>query len=485
MPSLNEVLSTLSGKAEISYISVNPITRVMTVPEEYKDLGVESDKDVRRLWFKFPKIVEDDIDLSALTLYINYKNAAGNLDSYLIEDMSVEEDCIKFSWLLSRNVTKSKGTVSYIVCGKKSNNGDIVAEWNTRVSNGTVSEGLETSASIETENADVIEQILLKIGSVPSDEPNKQENQVLTAKSDGTTSYEYPACMPISKKKGYTERDDDIEIEIYPEDGTQAFLTDEHGKYVFSYWVTNESGSSVKKTINGALSIGPGNIVIIQYDPYLDGSEPKAEIRVDIIGDSDLSNIYARSYVSNALDEWIDNSVSVHSIYSSGDKASANSGKAICETCSRHGFGILKDALVLNLESSRGYGEALVIEGSGIGVYSYDLHNMTAKKKTDKFIGYEPFDVMFLIRKSDNGEYTCTPSLDDAQSPPAPWYVHVMYVSDDDVAYYGNLTSQDSNGLHFRILKNLTETIDITINTDDSSVTVETKDLNQNSGDNA
>lgn len=68
MPSLNEVLSTLSDKAEISYISVNPITRVMTVPEEYKDLGVESDKDVRRLWFKFPKIVEDDIDLSALNL---------------------------------------------------------------------------------------------------------------------------------------------------------------------------------------------------------------------------------------------------------------------------------------------------------------------------------------------------------------------------------------------------------------------------------
>lgn len=483
MPSLNEVLSTLSGKAEISYITVNPITRVMTVPEEYKDLGVESDKDVRRLWFKFPKIVEDDIDLSALTLYINYKNAAGNLDSYLIEDMSVEEDCIKFSWLLSRNVTKSKGTVSYIVCGKKSNNGDIVAEWNTRVSNGTVSEGLETSASIEIENADVIEQILLKIGSVPSNEPNKQENQVLTAKSDGTTSYEYPACMPISKKKGYTERDDDIEIEIYPEDGTQAFLTDEYGKYVFSYWVTNESGSSVKKTINGALSIGPGNIVIIQYDPYIDDSEPKASIRVNIIGDSDLSNIYARSYVSNALDEWIDQSVSVHSIYSSGDNASANSGKAICETCSGHGFGILKDALVLNLESSRGYGEALVIEGSGIGVYSYDLHDMTAEK-TDKFIGYEPSDVMFQIRKSGNGEYTCTPSPDDVD-PPAPWLVHVMYVADDDTVYYGNVTSVDSKGIHFRILKNLTETIDITINTDDSSVTVETKALNQNSGDNA
>lgn len=485
MPSLNEVLSTLSGKAEISYISVNPITRVMTVPEEYKDLGVESDKDVRRLWFKFPKIVEDDIDLSALTLYINYKNAAGNLDSYLIEDMSVEEDCIKFSWLLSRNVTKSKGTVSYIVCGKKSNNGDIVAEWNTRVSNGTVSEGLETSASIETENADVIEQILLKIGSVPSDEPNKQENQVLTAKSDGTTSYEYPTCMPISKKKGYTKISSvDIEIEIYPEDGTQAFLTDEYGKYVFSYWVTNESGSSVKKTINGALSIDPGNIVIIQYRPFLDDSEPKAEIRVSIIGASDLSNIYSRRYVSNALDEWMDNSVSVHSIYDSNDNASANSGKAICETCSGHDFGILKDALVLNLESSRGYGEALVIEGSGIGVYSYDLRNMTAEK-TDKFIGYESSDVMFQIKKSGNGEYTCTPSLADVK-PQAPWYVHVMYVSDDDdTVYYGNLTSADSKGIHFRILKNLTETMDITINHNDSSVTVETKALNQNSGDNA
>lgn len=223
--------------------------------------------------------------------------------------------------------------------------------------------------------------------------------------------------------------------------------------------------------------------MIIQYDPYIDDSEPKASIRVDIIGDSDLSNIYARSYVSNALDEWRDYSVSVQSIYSSGSNASANSGKAICETCSGHNFGILKDALVLNLESARGYGEALVIEGSGIGVYSYDLHNMTAEK-TDKFIGYESSDVLFQIRKSANGEYTCTPSLADV-NPPAPWYVHVMYVSDDNAAYYGNLTSVDSKGFHFGILKNLTETMDITINPNNSSVTVETKALNQNGGDNA
>lgn len=223
--------------------------------------------------------------------------------------------------------------------------------------------------------------------------------------------------------------------------------------------------------------------MIIQYRPFLDDSEPKAEIRVSIIGASDLSNIYSRRYVSNALDEWIDNSVSVHSIYDSNDNASANSGKAICETCSGHDFGILKDALVLNLESSRGYGKALVIEGSGIGVYSYDLRNMTAEK-TDKFIGYESSDVMFQIRKSDNGEYTCTPSLADV-NPPAPWYAHVMYVSDDDnTAYYGDVTSEDSKGIHFRILKNLTETMDITINQNDSSVTVETKALNQNSGDN-
>lgn len=224
--------------------------------------------------------------------------------------------------------------------------------------------------------------------------------------------------------------------------------------------------------------------MIIKYNPYIDDSEPKASIRVDIIGDSDLSNIYARSYISNALDEWMDNSVSVHSIYDSNDNASANSGKAICETCSGHNFGILKDALVLKLESSRGYGKALVIEGSGIGVYSYDLRNMTAEK-TDKFIGYESSDVMFQIRKSDNGEYTCIPSLADVK-PSAPWYAHVMYVSDDDnTAYYGDVSSSDSKGIHFRILKNLTETMDITINHNDGSVTVETKALNQNSGDNA
>lgn len=55
MPSLNEVLSTLSDKAEISYISVNPITRVMTVPEEYKDLGLNLTRMSEDCGLNFPK----------------------------------------------------------------------------------------------------------------------------------------------------------------------------------------------------------------------------------------------------------------------------------------------------------------------------------------------------------------------------------------------------------------------------------------------
>lgn len=161
MSTIDEVLAAAEVVDAVCIIDGE--TRIISVPTEYKELGVESDEKVTRIKFQCPKIVGDNIDLTEYNLYINYRNAGNKLNSYLVEDATVTGDTINFSWLLSRHVTESPGTISYIVCAKKSDYTGVINEWNTKVATGTVGVGLEATEEIEEQNIDIIEQILRSI----------------------------------------------------------------------------------------------------------------------------------------------------------------------------------------------------------------------------------------------------------------------------------------------------------------------------------
>lgn len=161
MSTVDEVLATAEVVDAVCIIDGE--TRIISVPTEYKELGVESDEKVTRVKFQCPKIVGDNIDLTEYNLYINYRNAGNKLNSYLVEDVTVTDDTINFSWLLSRHVTERPGTISYIVCAKKSDYTGVINEWNTKVATGTVGVGLEAVEEIEEQNIDIIEQILRSI----------------------------------------------------------------------------------------------------------------------------------------------------------------------------------------------------------------------------------------------------------------------------------------------------------------------------------
>ena len=177
MSTIDEVLAAAEVVDAVCVIDGE--TRTISVPTEYKELGVESDEKVTRVRFQCPKIVGDNIDLTEYNLYINYRNAGNKLNSYLVEDVTITGDTINFSWLLSRHVTESPGTISYIVCAKKSDYTGVINEWNTKVATGTVGVGLETTEEIEEQNIDVIEQILRSIVEL--------ENKVDSGGSGGST----------------------------------------------------------------------------------------------------------------------------------------------------------------------------------------------------------------------------------------------------------------------------------------------------------
>lgn len=160
------LLASATGTAD-EIFEINADTRSITVPESEKIFGVESDQNVERKKFRCPKIVGDNIDLSALQLYINYENGNGEKDAYMVQDVSVDGNYIAFSWILSRNVMAYKGTVKFIVCAKRvDSSGNLSSEWNTTIAEGTVIEGLETVPYIAGNNSDVIGYLLDRMDEV-------------------------------------------------------------------------------------------------------------------------------------------------------------------------------------------------------------------------------------------------------------------------------------------------------------------------------
>lgn len=170
MENNNVSLNTID---ETVYCTLDEQNREIILPSEYQIIGVESDEKVERLKFQFPKIVGDNIDLSQLSIRINYKNANGEIDQNIAENISSDDENIYFDWLLTRKVTKYKGTVNFIVCAIKTNNdGTITNEWNTTIAGSTVLEGLEPEPVTEEEKEqarDLLTQLLSVMLSVKTD----------------------------------------------------------------------------------------------------------------------------------------------------------------------------------------------------------------------------------------------------------------------------------------------------------------------------
>ena len=140
---------------------IDPESREIIIPETYQILGVESDEKTERIEFQCHKIVGDNIDLSKYQLRINYQNANGDKDQYIVEDVETKGDNIEFSWLLSRKVKMYRGTVNFVVCAVKVSGETIQNEWNTTLATSQVLEGLEVDTPEPTEEqSEVIAQLM-------------------------------------------------------------------------------------------------------------------------------------------------------------------------------------------------------------------------------------------------------------------------------------------------------------------------------------
>lgn len=144
-------------------------SRVVVIPDRYKTFGVEGDNRAERIKFKFPKVVGDNIDLSSLNLRINYQNAQGGLDKYIVETvLETEDDHVFFTWLIQDGVTPKSGPIYFVVQAVKvTSNGNIEKKWSTTLNKiGQVLEGLEVDETIAQQNPDIIEALLQRMDDV-------------------------------------------------------------------------------------------------------------------------------------------------------------------------------------------------------------------------------------------------------------------------------------------------------------------------------
>lgn len=160
MATIDEILAAMpepAADAAYEYLTIDPETRTITVPEAEEIFGVEQDTKTERKHFLCPRFVGDGLDLASCFLSIKYRNANGEKDEYLVDDVAlVAGDYITFSWLLYTKPIAYKGEVQFRLYADNGAGKD----WGTTLASGTVLEGLETELeAAEEQTADVIAQL--------------------------------------------------------------------------------------------------------------------------------------------------------------------------------------------------------------------------------------------------------------------------------------------------------------------------------------
>lgn len=158
-------------------ITVNPSTRQFTIPGADLVFGVESDSGSVVKEFQCPRYVGNNLDLAGSFIRINYRNANGEIDSYLVKEVTVKGDNIVFGWELTPKTTAYKGNITFVMCVVGP---DTKVKWHTTLGRGQVLEGLEPdSGMIEAGIADVVAALIALV-----------ETQAEAVKAEGSAQIE-------------------------------------------------------------------------------------------------------------------------------------------------------------------------------------------------------------------------------------------------------------------------------------------------------
>ncbi len=171
MSQADELLNNLVSDSDISVQLADPTIephivigddRFISVPKELQRIAVQYDHDVETVTFDCPRYW-DGLDMSQLSIYINYMRKDRYVACYKATDITVDDvdaNIMHFNWTISRNVSEVKGELKFLVCIKKGDeDGNEVNHWNSELNAEMyISEGLEVEPSIFDPYPDIIGQ---------------------------------------------------------------------------------------------------------------------------------------------------------------------------------------------------------------------------------------------------------------------------------------------------------------------------------------
>ena len=181
MATTEELLAQLENNPEMyasdesQELVIDAETRTINIPASETLFGVKGDKNIERKYFRCPRIVGDNVDLSTHLIYIAYVYTESNSGSifptigiqpYHCDDVAVDGDDITFSWKLSENVFQSAGFIAFKMYAKEKEDSPYTV-FNTAPAIGTVlytiGDGVE---SIVSEYPDIINQLIAEMEGV-------------------------------------------------------------------------------------------------------------------------------------------------------------------------------------------------------------------------------------------------------------------------------------------------------------------------------
>ena len=189
----NAKITTLAA-TEPEELVIDAETRTITVPSSERLFGVTGDMNIERKYFRCPKIVGDNVDLSTHQIFIAYvytETESGSIfpsigvAPYHCEDVEVDGEDITFSWKLTGNVFKNPGFILFKMYAKRTE-ADPNTVFNTTPAIGTVLATIpDGTEEIKEEYPDVIAQIFDRLDALESG-----------GGTGGTTNYENLSNKP-------------------------------------------------------------------------------------------------------------------------------------------------------------------------------------------------------------------------------------------------------------------------------------------------
>lgn len=149
----------------MEYLIIDPSTRKITIPKSEQLFGVYGEGNIEKKYFKCPKIVGDNVDLSDCYIFVNYYTAKGLPGKYTAKDVKVDGENITFSWELKQHIFDANEDTS-IYFAVEAKNKDKVEVFRTSPATGKAKETIDTDTEIEETHADVILDLISRVDTL-------------------------------------------------------------------------------------------------------------------------------------------------------------------------------------------------------------------------------------------------------------------------------------------------------------------------------